>query len=130
MSDEEFMRQFENCTLSADCFHHADHVRMAYLYASRYPILEAIERFSCALKKFAASQGKPERYHQTITWAYMLLIAERKARVSDQESWEEFKSNNPDLMNWQQNILHQYYRDETLKSVLARQIFIFPDKLF
>jgi hypothetical protein len=130
MSDEELMRHFEDCTLKAECFHHADHVRLAYLYVCRYPLLQAIERYSMALQKFATAQGKPERYHETITWAYMFLLAERRARAEHPETWENFAHNNPDLLNWQENILKHYYRDDTLKSVMARKIFIFPDKLF
>jgi hypothetical protein len=130
MNDEELMGQFEDGTLAAECFHHADHVRMAYLYVCKYPLLEAIERFSTTLKKFATAQGKPERYHETITWAYVFLVAERRVRAGRPETWESFKRNNPDLLNWQENILKRYYRDDTLKSSLARQIFLFPDKLF
>lgn len=130
MSDEQFIRQFENCTLAAERFHHADHVRMAYLYLCKYPLLEAMGRFAEGLKKFAAAQGKPERYHETITWAYVFLVAERRARAARPGTWEDFSRNNPDLLNWKENILKRYYRDETLKSRLARQIFVFPDKLF
>jgi len=130
MSDQQFMRQFEACTLPPECFHHADHLRMAFLYVCHYPILEAIQRFSEALRRFACAQGKPDRYHQTITWAYMFLIAERRERLDRGNNWEEFRSHNPDLLNWKPDILARYYHEETLNSSLARQIFVFPDKLF
>src|SRR2546429_6001543 len=39
-------------------FHHSDHVRMAFEYLGRYPALEALARFSEALRRFAAVQGK------------------------------------------------------------------------
>ena len=128
MSDDEFIAAFEECRLGNAAFHHEDHVRMAFLYLSRYPALEALERFSSSLKRFAASKGKPELYHETITWAYVLLIHERMERAGQAQSWEEFTSANADLMTWSGSVLQQYYRDETLSSDLARKIFLFPDK--
>ena len=46
MSDEEFLREFENCSLPGDAFHHTEHVRVAFLYLGRYGVLQAIERMS------------------------------------------------------------------------------------
>ena len=129
MIDDEFMERFENCTLSAEAFHHADHVRMAFLYLSRYPVWEAVGRFSTSLMRFAAANRKPTRYNETITWALLFLIRERMARAGAQQTWVQFASSNPDLLNWGDNILKRYYRDETLGSELARRVFLLPDKV-
>jgi hypothetical protein len=130
MTDEEFMARFENGSLAGESFHHADHVKMAFLYLSRYPALEALERFSGSLVRFAEGKGKPGLYHETITWAFLLLIRERLARAGDPQSWAQFAANNTDLLNWKENILQKYYRAETLSSDLARRTFLFPDKTF
>jgi len=61
-------------------FHHADHVRVAFAYVSEFSLPEAMARFPAALRRFARSRGKPSLYHETITWAYLFLIAERLAR--------------------------------------------------
>jgi len=81
MTDEELITGFENCTLPNESFHHADHVRVAFLYHSRYPALEALQRFSTSLTRFATAHGKPHLYHETVTWAFLLLIRERMARA-------------------------------------------------
>ncbi len=128
MSDDEMIANFEACTLSHDMFHHADHVHMAFLYLRRYPGLEALRRFSASLKNFAAAKGSPGRYHETITWALLLLIRERMARSNCEQSWSEFSVANPDLLGWNNNPLKKYYWDATLSSDLARSIFLFPDK--
>ncbi len=125
MSDDEFIRQFEAGTLEA--FHHRDHVRMAYLYLRRYPALDAMDRFCRALKNFAARQGHPEKYHETITWANLLLVRERMARAATPQSWHEFCRANADLLDWKNNILKRYYTEQTLASPLARTTFLFPD---
>ena len=124
----ELIRQFEDGTTPAETFHHADHVRLAFEYLHRVPALEALGRFSDALKRFAAGQGKAERYHETITWAYLLLIRERIARAACPQSWEEFAACNRDLLIWKGGVLATLYRQETLDSDLARHTFVFPDR--
>ncbi|MGA3239128.1 MAG: hypothetical protein ABSG03_22855 [Bryobacteraceae bacterium] len=128
MTDDEFLASFEDGSLANESFHHADHIRMAFLYLRRYPALEALQRFSASLVRFAAAKGKPELYHETITWAYLLLIRERLARAGRQQTWTEFAAGNPDLLSWKDNVLQKYYRGETLSSDLARSTFLFPDK--
>lgn len=127
MTDDEFIRRFEDCTLPSECFHHADHVRMAFLYLSRSPALEALQGFSASLQRFAAANGKPGRYHETITWALLLLIRERMARAASGQTWAQFSAANGDLLNWKDNVLKKYYREETLASALARTTFLLPD---
>lgn len=109
-------------------FHHADHVRVAFAYVSEFPLPEAIARFSAALKRFAAARGKPNLYHETITWAYVLLIHDRVARAGKFQPWEEFAEGNADLLVWRGGVLELYYSGATLDSGLARRTFLFPDR--
>jgi len=128
MTDDEFIAKFEDGSLAGKPFHHADHVKMSFLYLRRYPALEALQRFSIALAKFATAQGKPDLYNETITWAFFLLIRERMAQAGSEQSWEQFAAGNTDLLDWKDSILKRYYREETLASELAKRIFVFPDK--
>jgi hypothetical protein len=123
------MEQFEKGTLPNDSFHHSDHVKMAFLYLQRYPALEALGRFSSALRRFAAAQGRPDLYNETITWAFLLLIRERMARANGNQTWAGFSAANPDLLDWKDSLLKKYYRRETLSSDLAKRVFLFPDKI-
>ncbi|HMD40394.1 MAG TPA: hypothetical protein VKH15_14015 [Candidatus Acidoferrum sp.] len=129
MGDEEWIAQFESCVLPGDSFHHTDHVKMAFLYLQKYSPLEALGRFSSAILRFATANGKPDRYNETVTWAFVLLIRERIARTNRQQTWAEFAASNEDLLRWDDNILKKYYRAETLASPLAKSTFLFPDKL-
>jgi len=128
MSDNDFISQLEACTLPEDQFHHIDHLRAAWLYLTRFPATEAIARFSQALRAYAASLGKAERYHETITWAYLVLLNERIRRSEPIGTWEQFAAAHPDLFDWKNSILLKYYRPETLHSELARQVFLMPDR--
>lgn len=128
MTDQELVEDFERLTLSPELFSHREHVRLAWIYLRNYPPLVALERFCEGLKRFAASLGKAERYHETITWAYLLLIHERMERTKSADSWDTFVEANGDLFDWKESVLTRYYRQETLKSDLAKRVFLFPDK--
>jgi hypothetical protein len=130
MNNEEIVQQFEQGQAPGGAFHHADHIRVAFAYLCQYPVLYALQRFSHALRRFATAHGKPHLYHETITWAYLFLVRERRLQVAPQ-TWEEFAAANPDLLNWEKGkggILARYYRPETLASDNARASFVLPDR--
>ena len=129
MTNQELIHCFEHDALPSDSFHHSDHVRLAFAYLSQYPVLHALEKFAAALQRFAAARGKSQLYHETITFAFFFLIRERMAH-SEGATWEEFARQNPDLLTWKDGILSRYYREGTLKSELAREVFVLPDKCF
>ena len=126
MTGQELIDRFERGLGADEPFHHADHVRLAFAYLSQYPVLQALERFASALQRLAEARGKTQLYHETITCAYFFLIRERMARCAVTD-WEEFSRQNPDLLTWKDGILTRYYREATLKSDLARTVFLFPD---
>jgi hypothetical protein len=126
MTDRDFAAAVEACTLAGSDFHHADHIRLAWIYLGDHPLLEAIERFTTTLRTFATHHGAPEKYHETITWAYLLLIHERMQRHGAGSTWEEFRAANPDLFAWKPSILDRYYEPATLRSDIARRVFVLP----
>ena len=73
--DAALLAGFETATLAE--FHHRDHVHVAWLYLRREPLLRAVERFSADLRRFAEAKGRPDLYHETVTWAFLFLIYER-----------------------------------------------------
>jgi hypothetical protein len=127
-ANRHLISEFERGRVPGD-FHHADHMRVAFAYVSEFPMLEAIATFSAALKRFAISKGKPNLYHETITWAYLLLIGERLSRAGKTRSWEKFAEKNQDLLAWKSGILERYYSKQTLESDIARERFILPDRM-
>ena len=128
MTETEFFEQFENGTLNVEIFDHPAHVKMAWIYLKRYELPEALRNFSNALKNFAEVNNAAGLYHQTITFAFLILINERIKAASNSQSWDEFQAHNPELFDWKNNILKKYYQEETLKSDFAKRHFVFPDK--
>ena len=116
---------FERCTVPPSEFRHRQHVEVAWHYVRRFPPAEALTRFAADLRRYAASIGKAHIYHETITWAYLLLINERSAR-SPADDFDTFARSNPDL--FAPDAIARFYKPETLASPLARRVFLFPDR--
>lgn len=125
LTDTELVEGFASASLAPGAFHHAEHVRVAWLYLRRFEPAEALRRYSRDIRRLAAAHGAPERYHETITWAYLLLIGER---LEEDESWEEFALRNRDLLDWRRPILERFYSPGLLGSERARSRFVFPDR--
>ena len=127
MTDEELLTSFESGTLSGEAFTHEAHVRVAWCYLQRTPFSEALARFSAALRRFAAGQNAAGKYHETITVAYMAVIA---ARLDETPSahWEDFRTSHPDLFA-RPSVLSRYYSDTLLCSAAAKRTFVLPDRL-
>ena len=123
----DLLDRFVDTTLPADQFHHAQHVQLAWLFVRAHGMPAALGEFTTAIKRFADAKGATGLYHETITWAFLLLIAERQARCGA-ASWESFAAASPDLLVWKPSILERYYSSETLQSELARNVFVFPDR--
>jgi hypothetical protein len=128
VADDALVRAFDDGTLPPGEFHHRHHVRTVWLLLERHPALEVLARFTAGLRRLAAAAGKPGLYHETITWAYVLLVNERRAEAGA-ESWSVFEARNPDLLTWKPSVLEtRYYREETLWSDRARATFVLPDR--
>ncbi len=122
----ELLDRFVDTTLPADQFHHQQHVQVAWLFVRNHGMPAALAEFPAAIRRFADAKGATGLYHETITWAFLLLIADRQARTPV-DTWEEFAAANPDLLTWKPSILNRYYSKELLASDLARRTFLMPD---
>src|ERR1700743_2277118 len=104
-------------------FRHGDHVRVGFEILEGRDFPQASTLFSRSLKRIAAKAGHPEAYHETITFAFLALIAERM-KMFGEGSFEEFVKRNTDLM--EKSVLIRWYDPERLSSQLARSTFILP----
>ena len=116
---------FEGCTQPPERFGHRQHLQVAWWLLRAEPSPDAMVRFVDGLRRYAAHIGKPEVYHATITWAYLVLINERLARGGRDRDWAAFERDHPELFG--RELLHRYYAPATLGAALARSVFVFPD---
>jgi hypothetical protein len=105
-------------------FGHADHLRVAFELLQRQPFPQAAATFSSALKVITAKAGNPGAYHETITLAFLALIAERRV-VGELNTYEDFARANSDLLD--KSVLTRWYTPERLNSGAARKTFILPE---
>lgn len=123
MTGAEALARFEAGEIDPAGFSHRDHVRMGFELARRTPFTEAADRFAKALRRVTEAAGRPEKYHDTITVAFMALITERLGDDRDQD-FEAFAEANPDLFD--AGVLERWYGRERLFSPQARRAFVLP----
>ena len=120
------IEDFEASNIDAERFDHEAHVYMGWLYVREYELTEAISRFDASLKRLVTKLGAEGKYHATLTWFFMLLIAERAAA---NEPWQVFRHRNVELMSNSKTVLGRYYSEGHLFSDRAREQFLLPDNL-
>jgi hypothetical protein len=133
MNDEELLEALEDCRLAPELFGHREHVRAAFLYLERLPFGAAIDRMRTTLQRYTAFLGRADKYHETLTVAFMCLVNAHRQRGAYAD-WPEFAHLNPELFD--SRLLRQYYDPATLASPQARTTFVLeklrspvPDRL-
>jgi hypothetical protein len=124
MTDAEFLRALESGRLADADFGHAAHVRAAYLYLRPGDFATALTRIRAAIRTHAGRLGKADRYHETITVAYLALIQQHICQRGDGGGWPGFALQNPELL--QPDLLLKFYPRSQLQSELARRVFVLP----
>ena len=117
------MGRLETGDLEPGSFGHREHLQAAWEVLGDGPFLEAATRYARAIERFARQAGAADKYHLTVTLAYLSLIAERMA-AADHASFDAFLAANPDLEG---NALAPYYSPERLSTEVARRVFLLPD---
>lgn len=115
---------FENYEFDAASFSHEQHVGVAYEMLQRHDFLTAMYRYSDVINTVATRLGAGDKFHVTITLAFMSLIAER-AHGRTYDSAQAFIEENPDLLT--RSPLAEYYSKERLATETARRLFLLPD---
>jgi hypothetical protein len=126
MGDDELLAGFLGATLDNSAFHHREHVRVGWLLLQRDCFPDAAAKFCTSLKRIAAAAGKPGLYHETLTIAFLSMIAECMAEVAagSPGDFESFAAANPGL--FEKDALARWYGAERLSSPLARRTFLLP----
>lgn len=117
------LQLFETGAIDPVRFPHSEHLRLAFEILTRCDFGDAITRFSRALKLTTAKAGKPDEYHETITVAFLAVVAERRHRLCT-ATWEAFRAANSDLLD--KNCLQRWYSAEQLNLEIARRTFCLP----
>ncbi len=124
---ERIVQAFENATIEPGEFNHETHILVGWRYLQDDSLLDAITRFRAAIVRLTRKLGASSKYHETITWFYLIKIAERCSGAAAVD-WPAFKAANPDLFAWNPSLIQEYYSESLLSSEISRRMFVFPDK--
>ena len=127
MNHKTLIERFEHEKLKAGDLTHTEHVRLAWTYLGVLAVPETMIKMRDGLRQFTRGLGVPEKYHETVTFAYVTLIAQRMDKSSGE--WEDFVADNPDLFEHWQALMNRYYLEDTLASAKARRRFVLPDRI-
>jgi len=111
--------------MSAASFDHRAHLQLAWEAIAAGGLPAALAQVPAYLRGVARAAGHPERYHETVTLGFLLLIADRCAAPPGSESFDAFAERNAELLD--PGILERFWRADTLRSDRARRQFVFPD---
>lgn len=121
LGDDEFLEAFHTCHLKTSEFRHADHLRLAWLHLHQEPLEDALAHVRAGIQAFAAHHGLGNLYHQTITTAWVYLLA-----THTEKSFDEFLKTNEQKLN--PTLLHCFWTPELLASQEARRGWVPPDR--
>jgi len=129
VSDGELLAAFEALAVGPGEFHHREHVRLAFAVLAREPDLAAAAgRFQRLLLRFTAAHGAEAKYHETLTWAYLAVIAERMHGQAYASSHELIAAH-PDLLDHRGGAIARHYDVAAITaSPLARAVFVLPGR--
>jgi hypothetical protein len=106
-------------------FRHRQHIHLAFLAVQRYGMPEAIGRVCAWIRGIAAYQRAPQKYHHTVSQAWVELVAHHVAAGPDCTDFEDFARRNQALLD--KRLLSRHYRSSTLADAAARHGWVEPD---
>lgn len=129
LNDAELLAQFEGCTLTAERWHHAEHIRIGYLFLRQHDFAAALDRMRATLKALNAAQNVPESldrgYHETLTRGWLQLVHVILSEYGPAENSLAFLEAHPELS--QRKTLRLFYSQDRIKSWQAKAEFVEPD---
>jgi len=129
LDDGELVARFEALAIAPAEFRHREHVRLAYAMLRGADFGDAAVRFRRALRRFADAAGAHGTYHETLTWAYLALVAQRMAEDPLAATSHELVARHPDLVDHRRGAVARYYDVAAITaSPLARAVFVLPER--
>lgn len=81
MTDQDFLRQIEACTLPKAEFTHRNHLRLAWLYLSDPRGGDPDTRVADTIQRYATSLGATKKYNHALTFAWMRRVEAAMAQT-------------------------------------------------
>jgi hypothetical protein len=108
-------------------FRHRQHINLAFYAVRRYGMPDAVGMICGWIQRIAAYQRAPQKYHHTVSRAWVELVAHHVAAEPGCADFDVFADRNPALLD--KRLLARHYRSSTLAAGPARQGWVEPDLL-
>ena len=125
MQADPLVEAFEAATLDPAAFHHREHLYVAWWYLRELPVEEALARYVRHLRALTVALGACQKFHATMTWAYVVLLDAAMQRAPG-ATFDELLAGNPGLLVPRGGALLEHYDREQLDSDEARKRFVLP----
>ena len=126
LTDGEFERQFESCTLPDSLFTHEAHLRLAWIHIQKYGPAQAELNLCSQIQQYATSLGGADKFHKTVTVAAIRAINHFISR-SKSIQFEVFLKEFPRLKNDFKGLMDAHYSFNIFAHEKARIEFVEPD---
>ena len=121
---DSFTELMTEVMATADRFGHRQHVHLTWLAVRRHGMPGAIGLVSDGIQQTARYAGVPQKYHATISRAWVELIAHHAIKGNN-EDFASFLTSNPDLLS--KRLLTRHYSSAALARPQARTAWLEPD---
>ena len=128
LTDSEFERQFEDCSLNPKLFSHLAHIRLAWIHIKNYGVDAAIENVCTQIKKFDTIHDEGTKYHTTITVASVRTVYHFFLK-SESNNFQDFITEFPRLENNFKDLIDAHYGINLIASEKAKKEYLAPDLL-
>jgi hypothetical protein len=119
-----FDQLFTQITAAAGRFGHRQHVELTWRAVRQCGMPDAIDLICQGIQRTARYAGAPQKYHVTISRAWVELVAHHVAHDGS-DDFEAFATRNPLLLD--KRLLTRFYRSTTLVDLRARTSWVEPD---
>ncbi len=123
-ADDRFLAAFTAGEIANQDFHHRDHLRLAWIQIRRLGLPHALEAVTAAIRQFAAGHGHGDRYHETMTRFWLLVVAMGISRHPTL-AFDKLLAAEPHLLD--KNLPYRHWSRERMGSEDARQRWVEPD---
>jgi hypothetical protein len=106
-------------------FRHRQHINLAFYAVRRYGMPGAIDMVCGWIQQVTAYERAPQKYHHTVSQAWVELVAYHVAADPECGDFEVFADRNPALLD--KRLLSRHYRSATLAAAAARRGWAEPD---
>src|SRR5690348_17057810 len=96
--DDAYAQPLHAVLSRGDGFGHREHLELAWRYLDALPVTGAQDAMAQAIRHLASEHGAPDRYHATLTQAWVTLVAVHRSR-GNADSFAQFIAGNARLLD-------------------------------